>query len=45
MPFLLMSYGLLLLAYWVCPSLKEKDIPTQGGQWMDAPEGWEKGQN
>jgi hypothetical protein len=42
MPFLLVAYACLMLAYRVCPSLKEKDTPTQGATWLDAPEGWDE---
>jgi hypothetical protein len=45
MPFLLMAYANLMLAYWVCPGLKDKKGPPPAGAWVDAPEGWEKGQN
>jgi len=45
MPFLLMAYGCLMLAFRVCPGLKEQDKPKAQGAWMDTPEGWEKGQN
>ena len=44
MPFLLLAYGCLMLAYWACPGLKQKDTP-KAGAWVDAPEGWEKGQH
>jgi hypothetical protein len=45
MPFLLMAYGCLMLAYWVCPGLKDKKGQPTKGAWVDAPEGWERGQN
>ena len=44
-PFLLMAYACLMVAHKVCPGLWEKAKPTPAGAWVDAPEGWERGQN
>jgi hypothetical protein len=41
LPFLLLAYACLQVAFWVCPSLKETGN-SPAGAWLDAPEGWDK---